>query len=146
MGKLRVLFVCIHNSARSQMAEAFMNDLAGDIFEAESAGMEPGVINPVVIEVMKEIGYDLSNNQTKGVYDFFKQGKSYHYVISVCDEANAQRCPTFPGLTRRISWSFEDPAAFTGSIEEKKEQTRVVRDKIKTEVKEFINSYNHTKF
>ena len=116
MGKLRVLFVCVHNSARSQMAEAFINDLAGDIFEAESAGMEPGVINPVVVEVMKEIGYDLSNNQTKGVYDFFKQGKSYHYVISVCDEANAQRCPTFPGLTRRISWSLEDPAAFTGSI------------------------------
>ena len=146
MGKLRVLFVCVHNSARSQMAEAFMNDLAGDIFEAESAGMEPGVINPVVVEVMKEIGYDLSNNQTNGVYDFFKQGKSYHYVISVCDEANAQRCPTFPGLTRRISWSFEDPASFTGSDEEKKEQTRLVRDKIKTEVKDFINSYNHTKF
>ena len=146
MGKLRVLFVCVHNSARSQMAEAFMNDFAGEIFEAESAGMEPGVINPVVIEVMKEIGYDLSNNQTKGVYDFFKQGKSYHYVISVCDEANAQRCPTFPGLTRRISWSFEDPASFTGSDEEKKEQTRLVRDKIKTEVKDFISSYNHTKF
>jgi len=146
MGKLRVLFVCVHNSARSQMAEAFMNDLAGDIFQAESAGMEPGVINPVVVEVMKEIGYDLSNNQTKGVYDFFKQGKSYHYVISVCDEANAQRCPTFPGLTRRISWSFEDPASFTGSDEEKKEQTRIVRDKIKTEVKDFISSYNQTKF
>jgi arsenate reductase len=146
MGKLRVLFVCVHNSARSQMAEAFMNDLAGDIFQAESAGMEPGVINPVVVEVMKEIGYDLSNNQTKGVYDFFKQGKSYHYVISVCDEANAQRCPTFPGLTRRISWSFEDPASFTGSDEEKKEQTRLVRDKIKTEVKDFINTYNQTKF
>ena len=146
MGKLRVLFVCVHNSARSQMAEAFMNDLAGDIFEAESAGMEPGVINPVVVEVMKEIGYDLSNNQTKGVYDFFKQGKSYHYVISVCDEANAQRCPTFPGLTRRISWSFEDPAAFTGSIEEKKEQTRVVRDKIKSAVEIFINTYNQTSF
>jgi arsenate reductase len=146
MGKLRVLFVCVHNSARSQMAEAFLNQLAGDEFEAESAGMEPGVINPVVIEVMKEIGYDLSNNQTKGVYDFFKQGKSYHYVISVCDEANAQRCPTFPGLTKRISWSFEDPASFTGNDEEKKEQTRLVRDNIKTEVKDFINSYNQAKF
>ena len=146
MEKIRVLFVCIHNSARSQMAEAFMNDFAGEIFEAESAGMEPGVINPVVVEVMKEIGYDLSKNQTKGVYDFFKQGKSYHYVISVCDEANAQRCPTFPGLTRRISWSFEDPASFTGSDEEKKEQTRLVRDKIKSEVKDFISTYNLTKF
>ena len=146
MGKLRVLFVCVHNSARSQMAEAFLNDLAGDEFEAESAGMEPGVINPVVIEVMKEIGYDLSKNQTKGVYDFFKQGKSYHYVISVCDEANAQRCPTFPGLTKRISWSFEDPASFTGRIEEKKEKTRLVRDKIKSEVESFIKTYNQTNF
>jgi arsenate reductase len=146
MKKLRVLFVCVHNSARSQMAEAFLNDLASEEFEAESAGMEPGVINPIVVDVMKEIGYDLSNNQTKGVYDFFKQGKSYHYVISVCDEANAQRCPTFPGLTKRISWSFEDPATFTGSIEEKKEKTRLVRDKIKSEVESFIKTYNQTNF
>ena len=146
MKKLRVLFVCVHNSARSQMAEAFLNRLAGDDFEAESAGMEPGVINPLVIEVMKDIGYDLSNNQSKGVYDFFKQGKTYHYVISVCDEANAQRCPTFPGLTKRINWSFEDPASFSGTGEEKLEQTRLVRDKIMIEVKSFIDTYNQTKF
>lgn len=98
MKKLRVLFLCVHNSARSQMAEAFLNHLAGDEFEAESAGMEPGVINPIVVEVMKEIGYDLSNNQTKSVADFFKQGRAYNYVISVCDLANAERCPTFPGF------------------------------------------------
>ena len=146
MKKLRVLFVCVHNSARSQMAEAFLNDLAGEEFEAESAGMEQGVINPLVIEVMKEIGYDLSNNKTKGVYDFFKQGKSYHYVISVCDEANAQRCPTFPGLTKRISWSFEDPASFSGTDEEKLEKTRLVRDNIKVAVESFIRTYNQTKF
>jgi len=146
MKKLRVLFVCVHNSARSQMAEAFLNNLAGDEFEAESAGMEPGVINPLVIEVMNEIGYDLSNNQSKGVYDFFKQGKTYHYVISVCDEANAERCPTFPGLTKRLSWSFEDPATVNGSLKEKLEKTRLVRDIIKTEVESFINTYNQTKF
>jgi arsenate reductase len=108
--------------------------------------MEPGVINPLVIEVMNEIGYDLSNNKTKGVYDFFKQGKSYHYVISVCDEANAQRCPTFPGLTKRISWSFEDPASFSGTAEEKLEKTRLVRDNIKVAVESFIKTYNQTKF
>jgi arsenate reductase len=128
------------------MAEAFLNDLAGEEFEAESAGMEPGVINPLVIEVMKEIGYDLSNNQTKGVYDFFKQGRTYHYVISVCDAANAERCPTFPGLTKRLSWSFEDPASFSVTAEEKLEKTRLVRDKIKVEVENFISTYNQTKF
>jgi arsenate reductase len=136
--KIKVLFVCVHNSARSQMAEAFFNKLAGNNFIAESAGLEPGVLNPLVIEVMKEIGTDISRNQTKSVMDFFKQGKLYRYVITVCDEGAAQKCPLFPGVTKTIHWSFADPAGFTGTWEEKLKKTRNVRDQIKAKVEAFI--------
>jgi arsenate reductase len=146
MDKIKVLFVCVHNSARSQMAEAFLNTLAGDKFEAESAGFEPGNLNPLVVEAMKEIGIDISNNQTKSVFDLFKQGRLYHFVISVCDAANAERCPIFPGLTKRLGWSFEDPATFTGTHDEKLVKTRKVRDSIKTEIESFIKSYQHIGF
>ena len=95
MDKIKVLFVCVHNSARSQMAEAFLNDLGKGKFFAESAGFEPAPLNPLVVESMKEIGYDISNNKTKSVFDFFKQGKFYAYVITVCDESNSKRCPIF---------------------------------------------------
>lgn len=98
MTKKRVLFVCVHNSARSQMAEAFLNNLGGDRFEAVSAGLEPGTLNPLVVEVMKEAGIDISQNRTKSVFDLFKKGELFSYVITVCDEASAQRCPVFPGL------------------------------------------------
>ncbi|OGS23808.1 MAG: arsenate reductase [Elusimicrobia bacterium RIFOXYB2_FULL_48_7] len=141
MEKTKVLFVCIHNSARSQMAEAFLNDLGGCRFEAESAGMEPGTLNTLVIAVMKEAGLDISNNKTKSVFDFFKQGKKYHYVITVCDEAAGQACPIFPGLiAKTIHWSFEDPSSFNGTYEEKLEKTRIVRNKIKTTVEQFIKA------
>lgn len=146
MDKIKVLFVCVHNSARSQMAEAFLNQLAGKEFFAESAGLEPGTLNPIVTEVMKEIGIDISNNQTKSVFDFFKQGRLYHFVIAVCDGANAERCPIFPGLTKRLGWSFEDPASFTGTHEEKLGKTRLVRDSIKSEVENFIKSHHQYNF
>ena len=146
MEKLKVLFVCVHNSARSQMAEAFLKKLAGDKFEAESAGFEPGHLNPLVIEVMQEIGIDISNNQTKSVFDFFKQGRSFHFVITVCDAANAERCPIFPGLTKRLGWSFEDPASFTGTHEEKLAKTRLVRDHVKAEVENFIKTHHQISF
>ena len=142
MKKLKVLFLCVHNSARSQMAEAFLNQLAGDAFIAESAGLEPGVLNPLVVEVMQEIGLDLSGNQTRSAFDLFKQGQMFQFVITVCDAANAERCPIFPGVTKRLSWSFEDPASFTGSNEEKLAKTRLVRDKIKSEIEKFINEYH----
>lgn len=139
MDKIKVLFVCVHNSARSQMAEAFLNALAPDRFHAESAGMEPGDINPLAVEVMKETGIDISENKTKSVFDKYKKGELFSYVISVCDEAAAQRCPIFPGLkTRMLNWSLEDPAGFTGSQEEKLEKTRRVRDAIKDKVLAFI--------
>jgi arsenate reductase (thioredoxin) len=146
MEKLKVLFVCVHNSARSQMAEAFLNQLAGDNFFAESAGFEPGKVNPIVIEAMKEVNIDISKNETKSVFDFFKQGRLYHFVIAVCDGANAERCPIFPGLTKRLGWSFEDPASFTGTHEEKLAKTREVRDKIKSEVENFIKTHHQFNF
>jgi arsenate reductase (thioredoxin) len=139
MATKKVLFVCIHNSARSQMAEMFLNILGEGLFEAESAGFEPGNINPLAVEVMGEIGIDMSNNKTNSVFDFFKNGKRYNYVITVCDEGAAQRCPIFPGVTRRIHWSFEDPSGFEGSHEEKLAKTRIVRDAIKSTVQEFVN-------
>jgi arsenate reductase len=135
MDKQRVLFVCVHNSARSQMAEAFLNTLAGDRFEAHSAGLEPGVLNPLVVEVMKETGIDISQKQTKSVYDLFKKGELFSYVVTVCDAASAEMCPLFPGLLfRQVHWSFEDPSAFTSTHEERLEQMRKVRNAIKHKI------------
>ena len=137
--KRKVLFVCIHNSARSQMAEAFLNSLGGDHFEAESAGIEKGKLNPNVVAVMQEIGIDISKNETKEAFEFFKQGRMYNAVITVCDAANAERCPVFLGVVKRLQWSFQDPSAFTGTREEVLERTRKVRDEIKEKVIGFIN-------
>jgi arsenate reductase (thioredoxin) len=138
MDKKRVLFVCVHNSARSQMSEAFLNALAGDRFEAHSAGLEPGTLNPLAVEVMKEAGLDISGNKTKSVFEIFKRGELFSYVITVCDAEAAQRCPIFPGITTTINWSFPDPASFQGSWEERVARTRAVRDAIKVRIEEFI--------
>lgn len=132
--KKRVLFVCIHNSARSQMAEAFLKEQCGDEFEAQSAGLEPGKLNPVVVEAMREIGIDISGNPTKAVWDFIKAGKTFTYVITVCDETSAERCPIFPGVTTRLHWSFPDPSGFPGTHEEKLAKTREVRDTIRQKI------------
>lgn len=135
--KVKVLFVCVHNSARSQMAEAFLNQMAGDRFQAESAGLEPTEVNPLVVEAMREVGIDISMNRAKSVFDFYKESRLYRYVIPVCDEA-AQRCPIFPGFARTLHWSFEDPAGFTGSREEKLAKVRQVRERISERIEEFI--------
>jgi len=137
MDKIKVLFVCVHNAARSQVAEAFMNHLCAPEFEAESAGFEPGELNPLAVEAMKEAGIDISGNRTKSVFDLFKQGRLYSFVITVCDESSAQMCPIFPGITSRLHWSFEDPSAFTGSGEERLEKMRRVRDQIRDKVQAF---------
>lgn len=137
MKKKKVLFICIHNSARSQMAEAFLNQLCGSEFEAQSAGLEPGTLNPIVVEAMREIGIDISGNKTKAVFDFVKSGDAFAYVVTVCDEASAERCPIFPGVTTRLHWGFPDPSAAAGSREEKLAQTRVIRDDIQKKVKAF---------
>ena len=141
----KVLFVCVHNSARSQMAEAFLKKHAGDSFEVESAGLEAGVLNPIVVEAMQEVGIDISANKTKEVYQFLKQGKTFHYVITVCDEASAERCPIFPGVSQRMHWGFADPSSFTGSHVTKFSKTREVRDLIKSKVLEFIEKETEVK-
>jgi arsenate reductase (thioredoxin) len=135
--KKKVLFVCIHNSARSQMAEAFLNRICGDEFEAYSAGIEPGRLNPIVVEVMQEIGIDISSNQAKAVFDMYKSGKTFAYVITVCDETSAERCPIFPGVMARLHWSFSDPSSFSGSHDEKLARTREVRDTIKAKIEQW---------
>ena len=138
MKKDKVLFVCVHNSARSQMAEAFLNQIAGDRFEARSAGLEPGILNPLAVEVMLEQGIDISANHTKDVFEMYKKGDIYSFVITVCDGVNAERCPIFPGIVSRLHWSFNDPAALHGSLEEKLEAAREIRDQIRTAVSRFI--------
>jgi arsenate reductase len=138
MSKLKVLFVCIHNSARSQMAEELLRKLAGDRFEVESAGIEPGKLNPVVIEVLKDEGVDISGKKTRSVTDLLRQGKLYSHVITVCDETSAERCPMFPGVTKRLHWSFIDPSKFEGTWEQKLAQTRVVRDQIKQKIGQWL--------
>jgi len=136
--KKRVLFLCIHNSARSQMAAAFLKQVAGDRFDVESAGLEPGKVNPLVVTAMKEVGIDISANKTQSVFELFKGGQRFQYVISVCDEASAERCPIFPGVTTRLNWSFADPSTFTGTEQERLNQVVAVRDQIRQKIGEWV--------
>lgn len=144
MEKIKVLFVCIHNSARSQMAEAYLNALGNGKFVAESAGIEQGKLNPVVVEAMRLDGIDISQNGTDDVFEFLKEGRRYHYLITVCDETSAERCPIFPGAGQRIHWSFEDPSALKGTFEEKLTATLPIRDSIKMSVQDWILTMNET--
>jgi arsenate reductase len=137
--KIKVLFVCIHNSARSQIAESFLRKIGGERFEAFSAGLEPGTLNPLAVEVMRELGADISANQTKSVFDFFTSGTLFDYVVTVCDGASAEKCPIFPGITKRVHWSFEDPAALEGDHVAKLAATRKIRDEIKAAIEVFVN-------
>ena len=137
---LKVLFVCIHNSARSQMAEAFFNKYASNGDIAESAGVKTGILNPYIIRAMAEKEFDISNNATKSAFDLYKEGRRFSHVIAVCDEAT-QQCPIFPGVRKVISWSLEDPSSFQGSDEEIMAQVRVIRDTIEQKVKKFLKTY-----
>lgn len=138
MVKQKVLFVCIHNSARSQMAEALLRKLAGDRFEVTSAGLEPGKLNAMVVEVLKEEGLDITGKQPQSVGDLVKAGQTYDYVIAVCDGASAQKCPIFPGNYQRIHWNFTDPSQFQGGSSIKLQQTRIVKEEIKSKIQEWI--------
>lgn len=137
MRKKKVLFVCIHNSARSQMAEAWLNHLCSDFAIAESAGLEPGKLNLLAVGVMKEAGIDISNNPTKSTLALFSEGNKYDFVITVCDQKAAERCPIFPGFTQRLHWSFADPSTFEGSWDERIGQTRLVRDAIREHIQQW---------
>ena len=134
MPKQKVLFICVHNSARSQMAEAWLNRICPDDFEAHSAGLEPGTINPLTVEAMREVGVDISGKKTQAVFDVFKSGEFFPYLITVCDESEAASCPIFPGVTQRLYWSFPDPSAFTGTYEERLERTREIREQIRDRI------------
>jgi len=133
--KQKVLFICVHNSARSQMAAAWLNDICGDHFEAQSAGLEPGELNPLAVQVMDEVGIDISNNKTQAVFDVFKTGQFFPFVITVCDESEAAGCPIFPGVAYRLHWSFPDPSALTGTHEERLQGTRKIREDIQARIK-----------
>ena len=134
-GKKRVLILCTGNSARSQMAEGLLRHDAGDRFEVESAGVEPSRVRPQAIEAMREIGIDISGHRSKSVDEF--AGREFDYVITVCDNAKEQ-CPVFPGKTRRIHWSFDDPAAAEGDEAAKLAVFRRVRDEIRDRLRPFI--------
>ena len=137
MSKQRVLFLCTGNSARSQMAEAFLRKYAGDAFEAHSAGLEPKGVNPLTVKVMEEIGIDISNQQSKGI-DTYLGKVLFQYLITVCDDAD-KNCPTvWPGVNNRMHWSFEDPARFDGTKEEKIAKFREVRDLIEERIKQWV--------
>jgi len=137
--KKKALFICVHNSARSQMAAALLNKTCGEFFEAHSAGLEPGTLNPLAVEALREIGIDISRNKTQAVFDVFKSGELFAYVITVCDESEAKGCPIFPGVTTRLHWSFPDPSQFTGTLEEKMEATRQVLQKIDKQIQRFCS-------
>ena len=137
----RVLFVCVHNSARSQIAEVYLRSLSGERFEVESAGLEPGKINPLVVEVMREERIDLSKKDTKSVFDLYRAGKAYDFVIAVCSKEAEEKCPFFPGSAKRLHWPFADPAKAAGTHDEKLEKVREIRDRIKEKVKEFCELY-----
>ena len=138
MEKTRVMFICIHNSGRSQMGEAFLRHLAGDRFEVASAGIEKGALNPLVVKAMAEKGVSMEGHYAKKAQDYVDRGEHFDYVITVCDESNAERCPMFPGKHVRMHWGFPDPSALTGTDEEKLAGIRPIRDAIEGKVREFI--------
>jgi len=135
--KQKVLILCTGNSARSQMAEGLLRSMAGERFEIASAGVSPSNVRPEAIEAMRELGVDISNHRSKSVDEFL--GQEFDYVITVCDNANEQ-CPVFPGKTKRIHWSFEDPAATEGNAADKLRVFIRVRDEIRSRLEEFVKA------
>lgn len=133
----RVLFVCTGNRARSQMAEGLLRHLAGDRFEVHSAGAEPKGLSPYAVEVMREIGIDISGQRSKSLDEY--SGQPFDYVITVCDSAR-QVCPAFPGGGRRLHWNIEDPAVAEERGAEAREAFRAARDKLRRHIEEFLAS------
>ena len=141
MPKQKVLFICVHNSARSQMAAALLNETCGEFFEAQSAGLEPGTINPLVVEALHELGIDISKSTTQRVSDVWKSGQIFQFVVTVCSESEAEGCPIFAGVTTRLHWSFDDPSKFEGTHEERLERTRRIRDQIGAKIDSFCEEH-----
>src|SRR5688572_15038632 len=135
MNKKRVLVLCTGNSARSQMAEGILRDIAGDRFEVDSAGVEPSSVRTEAIKVMREIGIDISDHRSKSVDEFTTD--AFDYIITVCDNAR-ESCPIFPGNAEPIHWSFEDPATAEGTEDERLEMFRTIRDQISERLRRFV--------
>ena len=129
----RVLFLCTHNSARSQMAEGLLRAWAGDRFESHSAGVEATAVRPLAIRAMAELGIDIASHTSKRLDAY--AGQPFDYAITVCDEAR-EACPFFPGATRMLHWRFDDPAAATGTEAERLAVFRRVRDEIGDRIRE----------
>ena len=144
MRKQKVLFICAHNSARSQMAAALLNETCGENFDAQSAGLEPGKINPLVVEALLELGIDISKNTTQRVFDVWTSGQIFQFVVTVCSDVEAEGCPIFAGVTTRLHWPFDDPSKFTGTHEERLERTRRVRDQIGAKIDSFCEEHRVT--
>lgn len=131
----KVLFVSVHNSGRSQMAQAWLNHLCPRLFEALSAGITPaGQTNPLVIQAMREAGIDISDTRPRSVYDVYRSGEVFSYIITVCDQESAEKCPVFLGLIRQLHWSFPDPCTMPGSDDEVLGRIRTIRDAIREKV------------
>jgi arsenate reductase len=120
------------------MAEAFLQDMAGALLRVESAGLKPQPINPLVVSVMAEVGLDLSDKQSDNVFEFYKEGRLYDYVITVCDDVTELQCPVFPGVTTRLHWPFPDPEQLTGTDDQKLAELRKIRDRIKQKLADWI--------
>jgi len=135
---ISVLCLCVHNSARSQMAEAYFKVFGADLFDVESAGLEPGQLNPFVVRALNEDGIDISGKRTQDVFSLVKAGRRFLHVITVCSKEAAERCPLFPGRSERLHWPFPDPSTFQGTDEEIMVQVRAVREAIRQKVREFV--------
>jgi arsenate reductase len=136
----KVLFICEHNQARSQMAEELFNRMAQEGYLAESAGLEPAGVHPLTIEVMKEKGIDLSGKTAQSVFDLYKHGRLFSHVITVCRPEVDDKCPIFPGVTSRENWNLDDPAEAGGSQEEKLEAFRRIRDEVEAKLRAWLEA------
>ncbi|MGQ9485999.1 MAG: arsenate reductase ArsC [Desulfosoma sp.] len=136
----KVLFICVHNSGRSVMAQAFANNLGHGKVEAESAGLEPRPVLATVVQVMAEEGMDVSHHRPQSVFDLFRQGHRYDVIITVCDDADEKACPIFPGIAIRDHWPFPDPSKAEGSPDEKMAYVRSIRDAIRRKILSWLST------
>lgn len=139
--KESLLVVCVHNSARSQMAEEFFRLYGSDIFDVESAGIEPGTLNPLVVKALALDGIDISSKATKSAFDLHAAGRSFDLVITVCDSEASERCPVYPGTKKRLHWPFSDPSSFSGNERQRLAETIRVKEEIQHRVKAFVDMY-----
>ncbi|HSL62600.1 MAG TPA: arsenate reductase ArsC [Desulfotignum sp.] len=142
----KVLFICGHNSGRSQMAQALLTQMGGSGFTVKSAGLHPAeTVNPLVVTVMQELGIEMSHHKPKSAFDLFKSGELFTHVITVCDKETDDNCPIYPGIQKRENWPFPDPEKLTGTHEEKLAQLRKIRDAIEKRIVEYFNLIHQIK-